>query len=443
MPDDLWISGGGSNSVATDELYGAAQQLAVLAGEASTIAAQLASLDDIPGCRIDGARTLVGQVEVEARLLGWALTTAADNYGSAEAMLRLLAGGLLGGGAGMLGAVVPRLLPALLPVVAGAILAGVDGKDVSILLSRRSAVDAVRAGSMIVDDLLLSVLGIPAPLIAVLGDEGLGVTGLPLAASAIVAGGAAVGLFRETPVRLASAVVLPAPTAPPTGFAERFTRIPSAEHDDGAQVVIEKYETEGEEDRFAVYVGGTVTFDPVSETEPWDMTSNMANAVGPGSGSYDSVAQAMAAAGIDGSSPVQFTGYSQGGGTVAQLAASGDYNTQGLVTFGGPTGQVGIPEGFPTVIVEHRDDIVPALGGTQQNTHAVIVERDVYGGRDIPQDEPIPAHHRGPYRETAELMDAAQGEQLHDAIRRLDSFAPPGATVTSTAYRFERVSDDP
>jgi len=161
--------------------------------------------------------------------------------------------------------------------------------------------------------------------------------------------------------------------------------------------------------------------------------------VGTGSGSYDSVALAMHEAGITADSPVQFTGYSQGGGTAAQLVASGNYNTQGLVTFGGPTGQIDLPEAVPTVIVEHRDDIVPALGGTQQNVHAVIVERDVYGGHDIPQEPVFPAHRRGPYEETAVLMDAAHDERLTETVERLNSFAPVGATVTSTAYRFERM----
>ena len=170
------------------------------------------------------------------------------------------------------------------------------------------------------------------------------------------------------------------------------------------------------------------------------MTSNVVNATGAGSGSYDSVVQAMTLAGVDAASPVQFTGYSQGGGTAALLAASGDYNTQGLVSFGGPTGQVVLPPDIPTVIVEHSDDIVPALGGAQDNVHAVIVERNVYGGRDIPDDLIMPAHHLANYRETAVLLDRAQSEQVANAIAALDRFGAGATTVTRTTYEFERVT---
>ena len=455
MPDELWISGNGSSAVATDDLYWASQQLARLATEVTALECELALVDELvsPGEAnlndivladddIDQARMVLAEIQSQSRILGFGLTSAADGYGFTEAFVQHLAGGVLGTVAGTLGFAVPHLVPALAGIGGVAALAGVDGADVSTMLSRAAAVEAVRAGSMVVDDVMLSAAGIPAPLVGALGDGGLDVTGVAFGASGVVLAGSAVGLLRETPVALAATTPRPISTAP-SGFAERFERIPKAAQQDGAQVVIEKYEAPGEPDRFEVYVGGTVTFDPVATDEPWDMTSNMSNAMGGGSGSYRSVAEAMRLAGIDASSPVQFTGYSQGGGTVAQLAASGDYNTQGVLTFGGPTGQIHLPEGVPTVIVEHRDDIVPALGGTQENRSAVIVERDVFGGESIPQDKPIPAHHREYYLETARLMDAAHSDQVTCAIAKLDSFAAGASTVTSTAYRFERVSGGP
>jgi hypothetical protein len=147
----------------------------------------------------------------------------------------------------------------------------------------------------------------------------------------------------------------------------------------------------------------------------------------------------MIDAGVTPDSPVQFTGYSQGGGTAARLAASGEWNTQGVATFGGPTGGIQLPRDVPAVIVEHREDLVPALGGPQLNHDAVYVQREVFGGEEVPHDVAVPAHHAQYYAETATLMDAEQNAQLRAAVGGLDSFGAGATSVTSTAYRFERV----
>ena len=168
------------------------------------------------------------------------------------------------------------------------------------------------------------------------------------------------------------------------------------------------------------------------------MTSNMLNAAGGESGSAASVRAAMESAGVDESSPVQFTGYSQGGGTAARLAASGLYNTQGLTTFGGPTGQVPLPDGFPAVLVEHADDPVPALGGEQGNEAAVLVRRDVFGGEIQDKRYGVPSHHIEYYLQTAKLMDESGSPQLDATVAALDSFTAGATLESSTAYRFER-----
>ena len=289
------------------------------------------------------------------------------------------------------------------------------------------------------DDFLLGLLGVPRPIANALGDDGLGITGLDTAAGAAMVVGSTIGLLKETSVKLTSVQQQPV-DAPPSGFADRLSRVPDTDETGGAQVRIEKYSTPGEADRFEVYVAGTVTFDPVSDSEPWDMTSNIANAAGFDAGSYKAVVEAMRAAGIDESSPVQITGYSQGGGTAARVAAGGEFNVVGLTTFGGPTGQVPIPDDIPTVIVEHTDDIVPALGGTQSNREALLVERDVFAGETVPSQYMVPAHHYEYYEQTARLMDQATSEQVTGAIERLDSFTDGATTMTSETYRFERVS---
>lgn len=301
------------------------------------------------------------------------------------------------------------------------------------IITNPLTVDLVRIASQASGDVVAGALGVPPQLTSLLGGAG-----VMIGSTAVMRAGSTIGLFKETPVRLVDSHTQ-AVSASPSGFAERLSRVPDTGTTDGAQVVIEKYSTPGKVDRFEVYIAGTVTFSPSADSEPWDMTSNMANAAGYGGGSYASVAAAMELAGIDSSSPVQFTGYSQGGGTAARLAASGDYNTQGLATFGSPTGQVQIPEGFPAVIVEHTDDIVPALGGEQVNDHAVLVERAVFSGREVPTDYAVPAHHYEYYEETARLMDKAESDQITTAGSRLDSFGSGATSRTSTAYQYERV----
>ncbi|GGL03520.1 hypothetical protein GCM10007382_24110 [Salinibacterium xinjiangense] len=301
------------------------------------------------------------------------------------------------------------------------------------IITNPLTVDLVRLASQASGDVVAGALGVPPQLTSLLGGAG-----VMIGSTAVMRAGSTIGLFKETPVRLVD-THMQTVSGSPNGFAERLSRVPDTETTDGAQVVIEKYSTPGDVDRFEVYIAGTVTFSPSADSEPWDMTSNMANAAGFGGGSYASVAAAMELAGIDSSSPVQFTGYSQGGGTAARLAASGDYNTQGLASFGGPTGQVQIPEGFPTVIVEHTDDIVPALGGEQVNNHAVLVERAVFSGREVPTDYAVPAHHYEYYEETARLMDKARSDQITKTGSRLDSFSSGATSVTSTAYQYERV----
>lgn len=463
MSDELQISGSNASAVATDELFSAAQQLTALIPEVGVLGHYLSILErgtslgtTAPHEAWHARRTIalsearLVDAEAQARVLRDALNAAADGYGFVDRFIGSVVRSLASDVAGLLGALAPLNTLLSLPLTgAGAVVAGglamIPGvkdaasrfmRDNNELLTNPLTVTIVREMTMVADDAAMGAAGIPRPVAEVLGDEGLGWAGHAPAAAAVMGVGSLFGLFRESPVRLVGSQ--PVAATPPEGYLERLGRVPDTDETGGAQVVIDKYEMPGEPDRFEVYIAGTVTFNPIAGDEPFDMTTNMSNAVGPGSGAFDSVAEAMRLAGIDENSPVQFTGYSQGGGTAAQLAASGNYNTVGLATFGGPTGQVAIPEGFTTVIVEHTDDLVPALGGTQQNLHAVIVERDVFGGREVPSDYAVPAHHYEYYQETARLMDAAGSRQLSEAITKLNEFSNGAASVTSNRYQFER-----
>lgn len=469
MGDGITISGGGSTAVATDELFAAAQLLHRLALESAALRLELGSIDRLISMNglmaghapadaaraefdIDQAKIVMGEIEASSRGIGWALSSAAEAYGFIERFIGELGVQLAGDGAALAGTVMSAAGIVSPVVVAGAHM-GLRGLvDAHVfegdpaaashgphpsngLLTNPLTTAAVRTAAMSADDAMMTASGVPLPVAQFLGDGGLGLAGVGFASAALMGAGSSVGLLAETQVRQVAAHSQ-AIAGPPVGFEERLDRVPSG---DGAQVVVERYSMPNGPDEYAVYVAGTVTFSPEATTEPWDMTSNLANAAGYSGGSYNSVVEAMRSAGVDDSSPVQLVGYSQGGGTAARVAASGEFTVVGLTTFGGPTGQIPIPDSIPTVIVEHSDDIVPALGGVQVNQQALIVERDVFAGRDIPTDYAVPAHHIEYYEETARLMDAARSDQITEAAARLDAFGRGATSVTSTAYTFERV----
>lgn len=476
MSDDLIISGAGTVAVASDELLTHSRLLSEWSHEARSAAVRVGGIDamlgssamrsaDVPVSAlraeeaIDRSRALLDAVGSETTKLSRGLMIAAENYGRVELfnarMVQDIAGALGYG----LAYLTPLLLVFALPAIGaagGAALLGnaMAGRSTaqltallgewlrnnSSLLTNPTTVALVRAAVMSSDDYIAGVLRLPGPLAHALGDSGVGLTGLNTSAAIVAAlGGRA--LFAESGVRVAATGQAPVITAP-HGFADRVDRVPDVPlRDDGAQIRIERYDMPNGEARFEVYIAGTVDFSPVADDEPWDMTSNVHGVAGLPAGSYNAVREAMADAGVTGSSPVAFTGYSQGGLVASLLASTGEYNTHGLFTVGAPAGQVELPSGFPVVAVEHTDDIVPATGGTQINAGVVLVQRELFGGRDVPTDFAVPAHQLDQYRETVALLDDAGSEAVLDAVARLDSFTSGSTTMTSTTYRAERVPD--
>lgn len=465
---ELIISGGGEVAVATDELHAARERLGRLAHECAEIAALLERVDAITTTRavrtidapvaalyaesaIRRARVRLAVTEVDARALGAALGLAIDGYGLTQSIVSRFVQDAAGTIASILGFALgraPWLALLAAPVVPGllagfaalAVRHGGAGGAVNAVISDPATVALVRLAVSSADEGMLGLMGAPPPVADALGDPGLGAVALGTVAGGLVTAGGLAGLTRETPVQLVAQKTTS--VAPPAGWDDRLGRVPRAADDGGTQVVIERYSTPGEPDRFGVFVGGTVDFGVGETGEPWDMTSNLGNASGVDAGSVRAVVEAMQLAGIGPGDPVQLTGYSQGGAVAAIIAASGDYDVAGLVTFGGNTGHVRIPETIPTVIVEHSDDIVPATGGVQRNTHAVLVERQALAGADLPQGVPAPAHQLTAYRATAELMDAADSGKLTGAAAALDAFTA-GAAVERTEYHFVRVHDAP
>lgn len=461
------VSGGGSFAVATEAVWGQLVRLGRAADcfrEARTHVAEADRYVTVAGLERADAPVSASRAEAElhsataalttlvgdAELLERAVGTALEAYGAADAAARGLAGRAQSWVAQNLGRLLPMVVAAIFPGLAGL----VGGWLVGALLERRGAARAIEAagGSFgeerellthpvtawvlrsavsDLDEVIAGALGMPPAVVELLGERGLGVLGIASSSAVAVGLGSALGLYRETPVETRRTTTGSAP--PPTGYADRFARIPAGQD----QIRIERSTVPGGPDRFSVYVGATADFSPVAADEPFDSTSNLWASAELPSGSERAVRQAMADAGVTASSPVEFTGYSQGGLVAARLAASGDYVTEGLVTFGAPTAQIEVPSTVPFVAVEHTDDLVPAAGGRRETGEAVLVERQAFAGRAVPETW-FPAHAREEYAHTAGLMDAAEAPAI--AERREQWARRADGSVTVFDYRAERVS---
>ena len=468
MSDDLTVSVGGT-SVIVEELVAAARLLDDFVREVVAIRLRLSAVDDLrsrwwyhlEGAPMDAVRAdqdlgeaqiALLAAEAEARGLSWALGVAADGYGFAENLVRSTIGFAADEFGAFLGAMGPGLLawaartPLLGGIVGAATIAVgtgvVSGADLNRAASNPLVVGGLRLAVRGADDAAMAGLHLPEPLRHLLGDHGLGLLGVPAVAAMVGAVARPAGALRDGEVRVAESTRLPA-APPPTGFEDRVSRIPDPEQLDGAQVIIERYDFPDGRRAFELYIAGTVDFSPFATGEPWDLASNVSNAVGPGSGSYEAVVAAMREAGVRPGDVVQFTGHSQGGAVAARVAASGEFTTAGVVSFGGPTGSIPIPSDVPAVLVEHTDDMVVALGGDQTNDTAVVVQRYASSDVDFETAPVMPAHRLDAYRETARLMDAEQDGRLADAAEQARSFTAGAVLVERVAYRCERVENPP
>jgi hypothetical protein len=475
---DLIVSGSGSVIVASDELLAQLEGLERLSRELASLAATVAAVndgisrawmrsEDAPISALDADHSMdealwrLRVTAVESSGVTLMLRAAMANYAVNETRSAALATALRERFSYLMGVLSPILLLLALPGLGGAVgtafldgfARGRSGREIlqewgtlarthNGLLNDPATVALLRAAMNGSDDFLAGMLHFSPELIALLGEEGIGATGLSTTAVVAALLARSVGLLKEGPVAVERGSS--SPTAAAKSLHDRAERIPQpgADPEDG-QIRIERLESPGQPDSFEVYLAGTVDFGLAAEAEPWDMTSNVAEIAGLPAASYSAVLQAMEDAGITAESPVVLTGYSQGGLVAALVASSGDFNVKGLVTFGAPIGVVDIPEGFPVVTVRHTDDLVPAMGGEDANRQAVIVERELFAGRDVPSDTFFPSHGLEYYTETAGLIDDAKSSAVRGALGALDDFtrsaAERGGSVTSTTYAAERI----
>lgn len=282
------------------------------------------------------------------------------------------------------------------------------------------------------------VLLVPPP-VALLWQK-TGKSGVSSSANSVVGLGRTAGLFEPTGVSVQKTSSF-ANGTPPTSLATRASSFPNSRADpNGEQIRIDRYVEPGKPDRFDVYVGGTVTFDPKTTTEPFDLQSDLAGVGQQPTASCQAVVDAMRQAGVTSQTPVVLNGYSQGGLVVSTVAASGHYNVHGVVTFGAPSGQVHLPASVPVLTVRNSEDLVPATSGYDVNPHAVVVTRDAFAHEPIPSDVVVPAHQLSVYQQTAAVVDGSASSEVRGVLDPLNRFGDGATRVDSTLWKATRTS---
>jgi hypothetical protein len=400
---------------------------------------------------VDSVRELARELHID-------LDRAAEAYGlaerTAEAATDLgssIAGYSIGAAAPFIAALLMGALPSLAlafgfaSLMAGSPRGAIDaasrwGAANAGALRNPAVVAMVRQVVSGTDDAMLGAARVPFPLARVLGDRSSGAFGVHGAAGTIVAL-AGPRALTETPVSVDR--VQSGRAAAPDGFTDLARRIPT--NGPGApQVRIERYDVGEGRPHWVVYAGGTVDASFTPTDEPWDDTSNLQGVAGLDPASARAANAALQAAGAQPGDAVLPVGYSQGGIVATDIATAGVYQSPELVTFGSPTGQVAIPHGTIDVAVEHRDDVIPALGGgprsvEQGGLDRVLVQRTAFADTPPVDDTPLAAHHIGVYAQTAAQMDASSDPRLSGARDTLDDFTG-GRDADVTMWRAERIS---
>jgi hypothetical protein len=385
-----------------------------------------------------------------------------------------------------------RLLATLAPVAIPAVIGGVAalltawtlaGKRPEEILSTPAFVTGLGHVVSGLDDFAAGLVGIPLPVMAALGERGLGLSGPSAIAGALVAGAGVGGgfgagtpglggtkpLLVDTPVTVTR--VSGEAGRAPTGVEDLLERIPRA-NPDMPQMRIERYEpADGGNATFIVYLGGTIDAALMATDEPWDMTSNVAALANSDAGSYRAALAAMTAAGIASDDLVTLVGHSQGGLLAARISESEEFTVGDVVTVGAPIRQVPVPVGVTVTAIEHNEDLVPTLGGLAVGATVLgslassgfasgglasgglasggaergapasgtttTVRRSALEGRVSTASDPLPGHNLSRYVETGRVIDNSADAQLTELRSRIAAHSRGAAEVTF--WRGERV----
>ncbi len=454
------VSGGGTIAVETDGMVQAAHRLSLareaLAGIATRTAVCAGGMPDGPPRRsAEEALVLLRRAVAEAEAAGDGLRTAALRYGGVEHLVLDGQRGAAAAAAALTGALMRLSVPVL--GVAGPVLVASGALDLAALaVAARTVQRTIETGRLAPqsDPVLLRALalavaslddGVRGALLVerpqdLVSDDPAG----PIGSERIGALLAAL-LLHPAGARLDVAPTSERAVRSPRHLAELADRLPDGT-EPGGQVRIERYDGAGGT-RWIVYIAGTVTFDRDSGDEPFDLASDVLGVAHRSSDSEEAVLQAMRTAGVGADEPVLLVGHSQGALDAVRVAQDGGYAVGGVVQFGGPTGQVALPDDVPVLAVEHDEDLVPVLGGTAASGAAglrrVVIRRSLpdggFGPATSPSTAAFPAHDLGAYRRTVAAAEASGDVRVQGFTDRIGPFLD-GREGTATRWRARRVS---
>lgn len=432
MSDHVTVLDGGSIAVETPAMLAAATALGRVHDDLHRLDASLtdlrlhpawSQLDPVLRARADGhaavAADEIRAASRQAATTAHAVRAAAAQYGAVEHLVSSLADSATAGVAASFGAALRiaagagplplaitasaelqlTLLPLLEQTVAHTITTGRFEPQLDPVLLAGAQRDIAS-----IDDLIRGFLLVERPQDVVRNDPA-----APLGTESIAAALGFGYLLLEHPdprLRLTESGTGPMPR--PTDLADLADRVPQ----DGQgtpQLRIERYADPDGTVRWIVYSSGTVHFAPVHDREPFDMLANLQGVANEPSAAQQSTERAMRSAGIRPGQPVLLVGHSQGALTATRIAQSGRFDVAGVVTLGGPTGQIALPLTVPVLAAEHDEDPVPVLGGVPAGGRAglnrVVVRRRLYDD-EAPKDEgaAVPSHETDEYVRT--LADA-------------------------------------
>jgi hypothetical protein len=454
------VSGGGTIAVETDELLQAARRLdaarEAIADVTGRAAACVGTMAASPRrSRTEEALVLLRRAGRAADVAGDGLRTAAVRYGTVEHAVLDGQRGIAAGLAALTGGTMRVLLPAFGIGGAAIVATGVLEIGGALVVARtlqrtaetgRFAPQAdpvlLRALALVLaslDDGVRGTLLLERPEDLMTDDPagafGTEQVGALLAALLLHPAGAPLDVVPTTRRRVST----------PRSIVALADRLPDG-HDPAGQIRIERYDgIEGT--RWIVYIAGTVTFARDSGDEPFDLASDVLGVAHRTSDSERAVLQAMRSAGVGEGEPVLLVGHSQGALNAVRVAQDGGYTVGGVVQFGGPTGQIALPDAVPVLAVEHDEDLVTALGGTAASGSAglrrVVVRRSLpdggFGVSTSAATAAFPAHDLGAYRRTIAAAEASGDERVAAFTDRIGPFLD-GREGTATRWRARRVS---
>lgn len=428
--------GSGLDGFALAQLDQAATATRDAARRLDTLASTVSSVSDL----------LIGADQAARRGVEATASQAAALLGLIGSRVALLGGALLLPAA-LQAARVAQLLPEQLRDAAASTVAEAAGRGLEGVGRRLATPEGVALARWLVtllDDTGLGAVGIPPALVPVIGEPGLGLTGVTSSAAVLTGLAALFGVHGTAPARVervstAGGVPASAPTTlerrtpPPQSVSERVARIPDSS---GPQVRVEQFNG-ATGPRFEVYIAGTNPAAEAGGVNPFDMASNGALVAGlTNASSAQAVELALADAGATVSSEVVFTGHSQGAAVATVLAESGQWTTAGLITIGGPLGDFPITGDYPAIVIEHDDDVVTAASGVRRETNALVVSTTAYPGG---ASEVFLPHAATTYQSTAARVDSSDDPALVEMRGRLPTTWGVGVV---RHYQATRILDD-